>query len=74
MIWEVLGIEETKDEEAIRMAYRTKLRGVNPEDDEEGFKELRRAYEQALEYASSEETVQRNPEQEKEYQKHKRTE
>ena len=71
MIWEVLGIEETKDEEAIRMAYRTKLRGVNPEDDEEGFKELRRAYEQALEYASSEETVQRNPEQEKEYQKHK---
>lgn len=56
MIWKILGIEKTKDEEAIKTAYRSKLRYVNPEDDEEGFKELRRAYEEALEYASQEET------------------
>ena len=52
MIWKILEIEKTKDEEEIRSAYRQKLRHVNPEDDEEGFKELRRAYEEALEYAS----------------------
>lgn len=52
MIWKILEIEKTKDEEEIRSAYRQKLRYVNPEDDEEGFKELRRAYEEALEYAS----------------------
>ncbi len=56
MIWKILGIEETKDEEMIRAAYRSKLRFVNPEDDEEGFKELRRAYEKALDYANQEET------------------
>ena len=49
MIWKILGIEQTKDEEVIRTAYRDKLRYVNPEDDEEGFKELRHAYEEALE-------------------------
>lgn len=56
MIWKILGIEQTKDEEAIKTAYRNKLRYVNPEDDEEGFKELRRAYEEALEFAGREET------------------
>ena len=52
MIWKILEIEKTKDEEEVRRAYRQKLRYVNPEDDEEGFKELRRAYEEAMEYAS----------------------
>lgn len=51
MIWKILGIEATKDEELIKAAYREKLHYVNPEDDEEGFKELRKAYEDALEYA-----------------------
>lgn len=55
MIWKILGIEQTKDEEAIKTAYRNRLRYVNPEDDEEGFKELRRAYEEALEYVNQEE-------------------
>lgn len=55
MIWKILGIEQTKDEEAIKAAYRNRLRYVNPEDDEEGFKELRRAYEEALEYVNQEE-------------------
>lgn len=56
MIWKILGIEATKDEERIRSAYRERLKNVNPEDDQEGFKELRRAYEEALEYAGQEET------------------
>lgn len=56
MIWKVLGIEKTKDEEIIKAAYREKLRLVNPEDDEEGFKELRSAYEEALEYVRGGET------------------
>ncbi len=57
MIWKVLGIEPTKDEEVIRDAYHTKLHDVNPEDDAEGFKELRRAYEQAMEYANTPDDV-----------------
>ena len=52
MFWEILGIEPTKEEELIKEAYRAKLPSVNPEDDEEGFKELRRAYEEALAYAN----------------------
>ncbi len=52
MIWKILEIERTKDEELIKKAYRDKLRYVNPEDDQEGFKELRRAYEEALNYAT----------------------
>lgn len=62
MIWKVLGIEKTKDEEAIKAAYRNKLRDVNPEDDAEGFKELRRAYEEAVEYANEEESGLHNVE------------
>ena len=58
MIWKILEIEKTKDEEVIKAAYRNKLRYVNPEDDEEGFKELRRAYEEALEYANTDENLQ----------------
>lgn len=67
MIWKVLGINETKDKEAIRKAYLSKLHLVNPEDDEEGFKELRSAYEEAMAYSDktededkAEKTVVRN--------------
>lgn len=67
MIWKILEINKTKDEEVIRSAYREKLRYVNPEDDEDGFKELRRAYEEALEYASQPEDESLNDADESEY-------
>ncbi len=51
MIFHVLGIQETKDEDRIREAYRGLLKNTNPEDDPEGFKRLREAYERALQYA-----------------------
>lgn len=51
-LFAALGIEETKDEDAIKSAYRKKLRLVNPEDDPEGFKRLREAYEAALRHAA----------------------
>lgn len=49
--WSILGIEETKDKEKIKEAYMNKLTEVNPEDNPEGFKSLRRAYEEVLELA-----------------------
>lgn len=47
-IFQILEIEETKDKNALKNAYRRKLVKVNPEDDPEGFKELRTAYEEAV--------------------------
>ena len=47
----ILEIEETKDLASIKSAYYKKLKTVNPEDDPEGFKRLRKAYEEANEYA-----------------------
>lgn len=55
MIWKILEIQETKNEEIIKAAYREKLHSVNPEDDQEGFMELRRAYEEAMQYAQADE-------------------
>ncbi len=52
--FKVLGIEITKDEKAIKNAYREKLLYVNPEDDPEGFKKLRESYERALRYIAEE--------------------
>lgn len=47
-VFETLGIEETKDINIIKKAYRGRLVQVNPEDDPEGFKMLREAYEEAI--------------------------
>lgn len=54
-IFAILGIDETKDERALKNAYRQQLMHTNPEDDPEGFKRLRKAYEAACEYAQNEE-------------------
>lgn len=50
-IFQVLGVSETKDERAIKSAYREKLAATNPEDDPEGFRRLRTAYEEACRFA-----------------------
>ena len=42
-IFAILGIDETKDERALKNAYRQQLMHTNPEDDPEGFKRLREA-------------------------------
>ena len=36
-IFQILGIEQTKDERALKSAYRERLAVTNPEDDPEGF-------------------------------------
>ena len=53
-IFQILGIEETKDEKAIKNAYREKLTVTNPEDNPEGFKRLRAAYDEACRFAAEE--------------------
>lgn len=62
IVFRVLDIEETKNEQEIKDAYRRKLRVTNPEDDPEGFKRLREAYETAVAWA-------RQPEEETEKEK-----
>ena len=47
-ILEILELEALADEREIKNAYRTKLSVTNPEDDPEGFKALREAYETAI--------------------------
>ena len=55
VIFHILGIPQTKEEAEIRNAYRCMLRENNPEDNPEGFKRLRQAYEEALAYARKKE-------------------
>lgn len=60
-IWSVLGIEPTTDEEQIRNAYFTRLPFHHPEEDPDGFKELRSALEEALHQQETPEPMD-NPE------------
>lgn len=50
-IWERLGIDPASDRKAIRRAYAARLKSVHPEEDPEGFKALREAFELALSHA-----------------------
>lgn len=50
-IWRILGVEPTNDEREVRRAYARRLKEVHPEDDPDGFKALREAYERALDMA-----------------------
>lgn len=50
-IWISLGLEPTRDMAAIRRAYAQKSRDCHPEEDPEGFLQLRKAYQAALDYA-----------------------
>ncbi len=49
LILKILGISELADERALKAAYMEKLKVTNPEDDPEGFRRLREAYEKAAE-------------------------
>lgn len=50
-MWNILGIEKTTDEAAIKDAYRKQLIHANPEEHPEEFKALRTAYEEACAWA-----------------------
>lgn len=52
-IWSTLGIEQTRDPEAIEQAYEHQLRFVDPEADPESYRTLRRAYEGAMQEAGA---------------------
>jgi tetratricopeptide (TPR) repeat protein len=50
-IWGILGIGPTGDVTTIKKAYAQKLKIYHPEDDPQGFQQLREAYDSALKYA-----------------------
>lgn len=65
LAFQILGLLETKDENEIRQKYLLLLKDTNPEDDPEGFKRLREAYEEAVRFSRvREEQEEQEPEDE----------
>ncbi|PQP91383.1 J domain-containing protein [Paenibacillus sp. AR247] len=60
-IWERLGIERTTELRIIKKAYAAKLKQHHPEDDPEGYQQLREAYEAASKFAKEASTTVREP-------------
>ncbi|OXL81963.1 hypothetical protein BCV73_01920 [Paenibacillus sp. SSG-1] len=60
-IWERLGIERTTELRIIKKAYAAKLKQHHPEDDPEGYQQLREAYEAASKFAKEANTTVREP-------------
>ena len=50
-IWKILQIEKTKDQELIKKAYANAVKNCHPEENPQGFMELKKAYKAALSYA-----------------------
>ena len=53
-IWTVLGIHPTEDVSVIKRAYGSRAKTCHPEEDPEGFLQLRQAYQAALDWAEGE--------------------
>ena len=51
-MWEILGIEPTTDEGAIRKAYARELKLHRPDKDPQGYQQLREAFDEARRYAN----------------------
>jgi hypothetical protein len=58
-IWDILGIAPTPDEATIRRAYAAVLKRVRPDEDPEGFRKLRGAYEAAMHGAARQAAAQK---------------
>jgi hypothetical protein len=59
--WDILGLTPTDDEQAIKKAYRMKLRQHHPEEDPDGFRQVREAYESVLHHLQQSATVKNEP-------------
>ncbi|MBR1470474.1 MAG: tetratricopeptide repeat protein [Lachnospiraceae bacterium] len=63
--WYILEMEPTQDASAVKARYRELLPAHNPEDDPEGFKALREAYEFVLAYLKNGGDTEKDAEDEK---------
>ncbi|NRS18768.1 tetratricopeptide repeat protein [Brevibacillus sp. HB1.4B] len=56
-IWRILDIDPTEDISTIKKAYAKKLKMHHPEDDPEGYQQLREAYDRAIKMAKQREKI-----------------